>query len=236
MPCASARWHRSYSKNMNTISIPTNDRLPLLQKCLAALRAAMGIERWTLCFSCEPCDGALALIKAIDWAPVYVSCNTVKMGCWVNTFLAANFAMTVGSKLNLYVEDDIVVSPDALSLTEQFSASRYEVLALRRPDTTVRPFPKEVARFQGGLFGDGFAWRSHTWLPIRAGWFAMAGKRGFSMWDWSMEYALSGITQARPLMHRSQNIGLQGTHQQGYDPNRHSPCYAGPPVDHFNFS
>lgn len=221
---------------MQTISIPTNDRLPLLQKCLESLRAADGIDRWMIVFSCEPHYEVCDYVARLGWPRSYFSRNPVQMGCWENTFRAAQFAMALGSTLNLYLEDDIVVSKDTLTLAEQFSHSPYEVLGLRRPEATVRPSAERVEGFNGGLFGDGFAWRKEMWPVIREGWFMRAGERGYCMWDWSMEHALQRHRQARPLVNRSQNIGITGTHQRGYDVNRHSPCYQGKPIERFVFA
>lgn len=219
---------------MKTISIPTNNRPALLHRCLESLRNAVGIADWTLVFSCEPNQTVCDMVTKISWAPVYFSRNPVQFGCWDNTFRAAELAMAVGSEVNLYIEDDLVVSPDVLILADQWRKTSYPILALRRPDETRRPEPTKVANFPGGLFGDGFAWRRNEWPLVRAAWFAA----GYSMWDWAMEGELKKrhMTQARPLIHRSQNIGIEGTHQHGYDPNRHSACYPGPIVVRFDFS
>lgn len=221
---------------MKTISIPTNDRLNLLECCLESIRAAIGVDEWTLVFNCEPNQPVCDYVSRISWAPVYFNRNPVQMGCWVNTFLAANFAMSLGSDFNLYLEDDIIISRDALALTNQFWKTPYHVLCLRRPEKVITKEPDRVSAFKGGLLGDGFAWRKELWPVIRSLWFGRS-HQGFSMWDWSLEDGMkaANISQCRPCMNRSQNIGISGTHQRGYDPNRHSPCYGGPPVANFRF-
>lgn len=223
---------------MKTISIPTNDRLDLLSQTLESLRAAEGISSWVLVFTSEPNSDIDRLLDSIDWAPCYRSRNPCKMGCWENTFRAASYAMALGSELNLYLEDDIIVSADALTLAEQFARTAIPILALRRPEATLSQTPTLVKPFAGGLLGDGFAWRSALWPTLRSLWFALDAKGRFSMWDWSVEDGLKrlNLTQVRPCMNRSQNIGLVGTHQKSFDPNRHSPCYSGPPVSRFIFT
>lgn len=221
---------------MKTISIPTNDRIDTLSRCLASIQAAIGHEEWMLVFSCEPNQRVLDLIAGISWCQKMVSRNACKMGCWPNTFLAANFAMQLGSEFNLYLEDDIVISRDTLILADQFRRTNHKVLALRRPEANLTNEPNTARVFSGGLFGDGFAWRKDLWPVIRSLWF-QPSDTGFSMWDWSMEHGLRNqcIQQVRPCLNRSQNIGLVGTHQRGFDPNRHSACYAGEPVTSFRF-
>lgn len=223
---------------MKTISIPTNDRVELLAQTLESLHAAEGIADWVLVFSCEPDAKVERLVADVgSWASTYVHRNPCKMGCWVNTFLAANFAMQLGSDLNLYLEDDIIISRDALTLVDQFEKTNAKILALRRPESTLAPNPIFVKPFVGGLFGDGFAWRKDLWPLIRCLWFAADGKGNLSMWDLALEEGLrrANISQVRPLMNRSQNIGITGTHQKSYDANRHSPCYTGQPISRFIF-
>lgn len=222
---------------MKTISIPTNDRLDLLAQVIGSIQAAKGSEQWTLIFSCEPVQKVCDYVSRINWAPIYFSRNVCQMGCWVNTFLAANLAMSLGSDLNLYIEDDILISPDTLTMVDEFAKTRFPILALRRPEGTLSKDPVLVKGFQGGLFGDGFAWRKAQWPLVRSCWFQPDHTGNFVMWDWSVEsqLKLKRVPQVRPCMNRSQNIGIVGTHQHGYDPNRHSPRYMGTPVQQFHF-
>lgn len=224
---------------MKTISIPTNDRLELLMECLNSIRNAVGYKQWTIVFNCEPKQRVVDYVSRISWAPIYFHRNPCQMGCWVNTFLAANFAMSLGSDFNLYLEDDIVISRDALTLADQFRKSRYQVLSLRRPEPYLSNFPQRVSSFPGGLLGDGFAWRKEDWPTIRSLWFQRSSNGKYEMWDWSIEHGMKerNITQARPCLNRSQNIGLMsvGTHKQSYDPHHHSACYSGEPITQFHF-
>lgn len=223
---------------MKTISIPTNDRLNHLRRVLDSVRVALSVNNgWTIVFSCEPVPSVCSAVSSVNWAPIYFQRNAVKMGCWSNTFRAADFAMAVGSTFNLYIEDDTVISPDTLALADQWRLSnRPGLLALRRPEAALKSGVANVERLDGGLFGDGFAWRKEQWPIVRECWWTTS-RHGYSMWDWSMEDGLKarGIPQMRPCLNRSQNIGVLGTHQNGFDPNRHSPCYSGPPVKDFQF-
>lgn len=222
---------------MKTISIPTNNRLDTLEKVLTSLRAAVGIENWTLVFSCEPCRPVQKWVKELDWMNKYILLNPVPVGCWKNTFSAVSTAMNLGSKLNLYLEDDVIVSPDALTLVDQFSEQGLPgIVCLRRWDHTQGLDPTLVSPASHGLLGDGFAFTPALWPKIQADWFRTDG--GGQMWDWALSYGLDQdkIPQWRPLMHRSQNIGTVGTHTaHGVDPNHFSPCYQGTPIDHFQF-
>ena len=163
------------------------------------------------------------------------------MGIHVNTFLAANLAHQLGSKINIYLEDDIIVSTDVLRLVDQFIVSQKPgMLCLRRWHKTQETNnPNLVQPALHGLLGNGFAWESKYWTNnIRPWWFVIDSKCGGFMWDWSVSYGLDlqGIQQWRPMINRSQNIGIHGTHNNaGTDLNHFGELYTGPTVEHFEF-
>lgn len=176
-------------------------------------------------FSCEPDDGVKAVIEKGSWKRGFVYRNNAKMGCWMNTFLAAHCAMNLGSELNLYLEDDYELSRDALTLVEQWAErddSRTSVLCLRRPHATQEMEAQDVVRpYQCGLFGCGFAWRSELWPTIRQVWWKEA-----PMWDIAMEEL--DVPHWRPLINRSHGFGVDGTHcHQNKDPNLIGPMFGG---------
>lgn len=222
---------------MKTISIPTNDRPDYLRRVLSSISRADRCEDWVIAFSCEPNVEVRKFITSLS-IPYYASFNSTRRGCWVNTFLAVDFAMSIGSDFNLYLEDDVVISPDALVLCDEFARqlNHKDVLVLRRPHDAQTDQIDRVTPVISGLFGDGFAFSREMWPAIRAGWFSDK----MAMWDWSVqEYLISRsleIVQWRPCVNRSQNIGVQGTHTtHGTDPNHFSPCYSGTPVKEFRF-
>jgi len=221
---------------MKTISIPVNDRPHLLAKCLASIRACPTWREWTIVFSCEPPVKEATEQLMIATPGAHISRNSVKLGCWSNTFLACEIAHALGSTFNLYLEDDLVISPDTLRMCDAFIAEmKPGIIALRRPATSEDANqPSMIDRCKSGLFGDGFGFPRRLWIKIRAAWFDNGD--GHPMWDWSVERGISWMDQWRPLIPRSTNIGLHGTHAAGaYDPNRHSPCYGGIPVSKFTF-
>lgn len=158
----------------------------------------------------------------------------------MNTFLAADFAMGMGSDLNLYLEDDYLITPDSLVMVEQWACSNNPgVLCLRRPHSSQEPSaPDVVSPITSGLFGCGFAWRSEMWGMVRQGWFS-EGVNGYQMWDLSIDRFFKDmeIPQWRPMVNRSLGIGLIGTHPHGAGEDLHlfGPCYTGEPVKTFRF-
>lgn len=217
---------------MKTISIPTNDRLDTLERVIESLSRAQGFKEWTVVFSVEPNTAVRQYISRLS-IPYMASFNSSQRGCWVNTFLAADFAYSVGSTFNLYLEDDVILSPDALTLCSSFQ-KRDAVLLLRRPHDMQTNEPEKVSICNSGLFGDGFAFHRDLWPRLRACWF----DDSVTMWDWSVQFNTikRNIQHWRPHLNRSQNIGVNGTHtKHGTDPNRYSACYTGHPVASFDY-
>lgn len=226
---------------MKTISIPVNNRPDCLRAVLASIRACPTWRDWTIVFSCEPkqpheTDQLLRTIpKAI------AANNPIKLGCWANTFAAAQLAMSAGSTINLYLEDDYLITPDTLTLVDQWSTSMCSgVLCLRRPhDSQDNSQISEVSPMTTGLFGCGFAWRSNLWNQVRSAWMARDRDGNYAMWDISIceDLRRNKVMQWRPLVNRSHGIGLHGTHTHGSgaDLNLFGPAYDGEPINKFYF-
>lgn len=221
---------------MKTISIPVNDRPELLAKCLTSIRACPTWREWRIVFSCEPPVREATEQLMIATAGALISRNAVKLGCWENTFHAASVAMAMGSTLNLYLEDDYLITPDTLTLVDQWDASRHDgILCLRRWHGDQQFDKAAIASpASNGLLGCGFAWRSDLWEEVRSGWFHLA-----QMWDISLAAHLADrhIHQWRPLVNRSHGIGINGTHtlHGGADLNLFGPAYSGEPITRFTF-
>lgn len=228
---------------MKTISIPTNDRPQYLRQVLESIRACPEHEDWVLVFSCEPNHEIKQLINTINWMGLYVSTNIVnrRTGINTNTFLAASLAFSLGSKFNLYLEEDVVISRDTLAMADQFYREKVNgVLCLRRWHHSQKmDEPTRVQPANHGLLGNGFAWRRELWeKTIRPWWFWYEPNLPAFGWDWSVSYGLDNqrIRQWRPMVNRSRNIGVQGINTaSGSDLNHFGPLYDGAPVNRFEF-
>lgn len=224
---------------MNAIALPANNRPELLAQFLGSLSHCAGVEDWALVASCEPHATVIGLLEKFTACPVCVFRNAVQMGCRANTFLAALSAHRIGANFTLYVEDDLTLSRDALTLAGQFRRSgKPGVVALRRwAKTEDVSRPDDVTPACHGLLGDGFGWHRETWPLLQRFWFWFGDGVGGDMWDWSVSWGLDQhrVQQWRPLVQRSTNHGTNGTHSnQASDPNRCTPCYTGN-TPRFNF-
>lgn len=182
-------------------------------------------------------DSILACPEHSSW-PLLITLDTHRIGCRKNTHRACERAVDAGADWIFYLEDDVVVSRDALTLCDQFIGTYLPgILCLRRwhrdQDLTV---PDLVSAANHGLLGNGFLFHRSNWPFLSSWWFR---EDAGPMWDWSVSYGLetNNIPQYRPLVNRSQNIGVNGTHTvNGTDPNHFGPCYAGQPVTAFKFT
>lgn len=205
---------------MKVISLPTHNRPALLAQTRAAIAAAVGASDWLLC-------------ECPDSSP--------PLGCRLNTFRACRLAVERGASWVLYLEDDILVSRDALTLCSQFAAEPLPgILCLRRWHASQDlAAPALVASAPHGLLGDGFLFPAALWSYLSSWWLRDEPGMGGAMWDWSVSWALARdvVPQWRPLVNRSRNIGVRGTHAaSGADLNHFGPAYEGEPVARFTFA
>lgn len=220
---------------MKTISIPVYNRPQYLRQCLDSIKSAEHSPDWMIVFSAEPgCEEVLGMIRAIDWIDTKISINSFKRGIDVNTFLAADLAYQLGSTFNLYLEDDVVISKDALIMAEWFSYSPFaveqSVLCLRR---TVEDLSKSKTLADSfGPIAEGLGYDTKWWPKhLRSYWFAFDRRMMGFGWDWSVSFKLNEFKfkQYRPCINRSRNIGTIGTNTppNWFVPERCSPEYAG---------
>jgi hypothetical protein len=139
-------------------------------------------------------------------------------GVDANTLRAIKAAFDNGSAFNLHVEDDTVLSPDALDLCDWFfdldERSRYAMLCLH---SYSKDLSQPLAIVEDARF---CPW---GWAITRAMWYGwvepewMGKHRVHPMgWDWSVGLTLQrhGLKVLRPVLSRVRNIGRDnGTYE-----------------------
>lgn len=221
---------------MKTISIPVNNRPQCLSKALKSIGDCVGHENWLLIMQCEPAA------QLPDFLPCrsVIRTNKNQLGCRLNTLMAVRAAYEAGSDWNLYTEDDVILSEDALTLCDAFAQEGREgVLVLRRwHETQDANAPESVRLAHHGLLGNGFFYHRSLVPFLERWWLRDDPRMGGAMWDWSVAFGMDEerICQWRPMVNRSQNIGSKGTHStSAADPNHFGECYKGKPVSKFVF-
>lgn len=202
---------------MRTISLSTNDRPHYLKETLDALKNCVGVKDWTLVVSLEPNIECWDMISQIGFMEVIRLRNQIQRGVNVNTFLAIESAFHLDAEYNVYLEDDVLLSRDALTLARQWAAGdRRHVLAFRRRQQRLVGGERHVELSdEEGLLGCGFVCGCGQWPHLRAHWFEVnPPQHKGETWDLALGDALQreGAKLWRPMINRSRHIGVTGTH------------------------
>ena len=165
-----------------------------------------------------------------------ISVNDGILGVEAHPHRLLNRAFAGGSALNLYLEEDLLISPDATALALWYAEHHQpgwlclNLLAVPCGSAAVLSdprFPNEL--FLARTFNSlGFAVRREEWYGllepvwfggkeplVAGGWAANWGTRGVGGWDWSI-YALlayrKDLFSVQPALARASHMGKTGTH------------------------
>lgn len=214
-----------------TIVLTAHDRPGYLRRTLGALRGN-DLGGWTLEAAVEPGNAHVrALVESFADAPATVTVNPKRLGVRKNPWRALERAFDAGADVVLYVEDDVLVSPDATALATWYAAhpDRDRALALcllaygsdpGRPEDVVETSdpvrPPGVAPFPSL----GVVFTRSGWARARGRWFDDDG------WDRGLGRALAdGAAIWHPAWSRSTHIGrLAGSH---CEPDFHDRTFGG---------
>lgn len=139
-----------------------------------------------------------------------------RLGVDANTLKAVSRAFEAGSDFNLHIEDDTVLSPDAIDLCDWFYSSPqrddYVLLSLHsmsHEDAFARPLALyEAARFcPWGWAITRAMWE--RWILPEWGGKHRVDPKG---WDWSVDLTVQrhGLKVLKPSLSRTRNIGRDG--------------------------
>lgn len=171
---------------------------------------------------CESSAEMLAKSGIIECS-LYV--NTEKFGIAGNTFLALQRAFEEhGSDFNMSLEDDAVVTPDAVILADWFHQvhgdpfSKYAMMSLCNHRDFGRGenpggIPNDPSYLAEAMYiSSPFAWCTtrHQWPFIKSTWNHKQCVP--SGWDWSLSHAmrLKRMRSLHPILSRCKNIGCYG--------------------------
>lgn len=217
---------------MKTISLPIYNRPDALKRMLETLKAN-NTEGWTLVVSQDGYNvKCQEQVNQIDWMDVSYFDALNGLGLTLNTFLAPSLAFAAGSDFNLYLEDDLLLSPDALDLcnwyaeyvaerTSDFYDSRNVGLTFWRAYGET-DYPELASPTGQGGHGNGFACTRYQWETFwRKEWFGYGAEGPGQQWDIHTDNRLRelGKTVLSPLYPRSKQQKVDGTHGKSTDVN-----------------
>ena len=222
---------------MRTITIAAYRRPEYLQEVLRSLEKAL-----EYCPEFKPDHIILGIdpggdleVEQRDHSPIEIIRWPEHLGVNEHPRRLLQYAfMELGSDFNLHLEDDTVLSPDALRLALWFEKWGYEALTLSLHSHS-RDFENARRVYSTERFGAwGWACTRHAWT----GWLSHYWnyKRELPIgWDWSISklMAVENLHSLAPALSRARNIGREkGTYQtpEGYDRDFAGQTWAG--VEH----
>ena len=195
---------------MKTITLTVYNRPEYTSKVLESLQTNNTIG-YKLLIAAEPgCDQTIKVCQKIDFMPFELVLNPFCRGVNCNNKHIYDLVFDRGSELNVAIEDDTPLSPDALDLVEWFHSlpNRDDYLLLNLfngSKSTDRP----LELFEYDAFCPwGFCFSRQAYENrIKPYW--MCDARG---WDWSICEVMrnNGLKSLSPFLSRTQNIGKYG--------------------------
>lgn len=203
---------------IKTLTVTTHDRPRLLERMLQTL-AVCGPHKYRAFVRCEPgCEVAPRLVRRyLPRAQIHV--NRKKLGVRENPYQALTDAFQAGSEYNLYLEEDIILSPDAIALADWYcehppAQQTLCLNLLRYQSDASRPDEVLVTATEFNALGLGItraAWFAH----FQRVWFEDPPGHKEIGWDWSVKRMLGDtpdLFTVQPALSRSNHTGRVGTY------------------------
>lgn len=206
-----------------------------LAETLESLSENQHLDEFTLHFGVEPVSQeVLQICSSVRFMDTDVHVNETRLGVRENPYQLLKRTFALGYEGVLYLEDDVILSPDAVDLVLHYAnseeAERHRCLCLHNVDSREDADPAivetnvDVQKFEPL----GFYASSDNWL----GFVSPIWHASLSGWDWSLRRAGEDNRIARPSISRSHHIGrFGGTHYVAKD---HDPVYASNPYHRKN--
>jgi len=217
-----------------SITITAMDRLQLFRETLSML-AANPLGGWRVFVRIEPTAQSALFVAAVEellcGEDFLVEVNPERLGVQRNPFCAIEAAFAWGSTLNLHLEEDFCLAPDATAMALWFARHHRPhwllLSLLAGPCASAgllsNPgYPEQL--FEARTFNSlGFAVRREEWYRyLRGVWLGsdtrMTGYGAMRQrwgWDWAV-YGLLAATPAlrsvQPVLARASHTGRIGTH------------------------
>ena len=213
---------------MNTITMICWRRPKYLQMAIDSLEQNDLSEISRILIGAEPIDNPEmnALLNKLEGStlrgtPVCVTRNATLLGCDMNGYQTIHRAFKVGSRFNIHVEEDVILSNDAVryALNTQQVLKRPDCMAVCLHNHNTIPgacvhdsqYINEFNPYGWACSDEQWSFLQEEWFTNR--WFAEGGGRG---WDWSVNWHCAKAkvkTTLMPMVSRATTIGrLDGTY------------------------
>lgn len=221
-------WRKTPMLCNRTVTLTVCNRPDYLSSVLHSLARVRGIDDWRLVIGLEPENEHCAVLcDQIDFMPKTILHNPTVLGVRENPFRLLSHVFEAGSTVNIYLEDDTVVSPDITDLAfwyasaldgDQMGEYRCAFLGLFTTSVSVEGTDELLLTrtfLPWGLVFNAYQWRTH----VQPFWWRDA-HRFRPRRDWTLgltDHLMDdpGLTLLVPRVSRVRNIGREG----GVHPN-----------------
>lgn len=213
--------------SMKTICICTTGRMEYIGDLIESLRRNK-TEGWNLYVSMEPgFEDVHSYIRSIDFIPVTAWVNGRRHGPELNTFIAHWSAINDGADAVLYMDDDMLLSPDAIELCDWYLAHNEFhdpehnagiCLCSRNPNDPSRPNSVSPNDTWQGMVGQGYCYTRAQWFNfVKRNFWVHRPHFGGDGYDWALGHSAVDLkkTILRPRLSRSRHMGREGFHGGG---------------------
>ena len=213
----------------HSITVTAMSRPALFRQMLESL-VSNDLADWSVVIRVEPSASSLefvaiteSLLAGIEYD---LKVNPHAMGITLNPFLAIEDAFAAGSGLNLYLEEDLIVAPDATALALWFEREHQPhwlcLSLLAGPCGSVgfvsnKRYPDLL--FEARTFNSiGFVMRRNEWhAHARRAWLGNQRSRPpeiYANWryNWGWDWSLYGLVASDPTLRSIQPVLARATH------------------------
>ncbi len=201
---------------MKTISIPVYNRPETLKALIDSFIATgTDLTDYRFVFSVDPSDRTNEVVNIANDPRIrsyieMIDINPVKLGVVGNTYKAISMAMALEPEWNLYLDDDMVVAKDALSLLEW----SFENVKLNFAAVCLCNIENEGNDLCRVKTHKGFMGWAFAMTPIQFTAYAKNVWFNPPMWDWSVGKYVEGIGVPFifPAVSRARHGSSHGVH------------------------
>lgn len=207
---------------MKTISITVSNRPNYLEQCLNSLYNVEGIDDYTVIFGIEPlCEKSFSLCDNSRFKKKIIYKNTQKLGIRDNPYILLNNVFQ-NSMVNIYLEEDVIVSPDIIYLSDFYykKYKDYILLNLFNKSSCATESAHKIFKVTNGFVkNEEVIFSPFSWITTQKNWNNCLKNWWYENdcgWDFSLSSKLSESKKEFLVVGktRSNHIGEVGTHVQ----------------------
>lgn len=215
---------------MNLAMTMTAFRRPdYLDMVLSSLKKNPGLDDYTLNFGVEPGNSeVISICNNVTFMKSSTLVNQVRLGVLKNPYELLKRTFDAGADGVLYLEDDVVLGPDAVKLSTWYfnQPRRNDFLCMNLYNHDSHADANPASLFSGSKFSAlGFALTKEQWKNY----FEPSWTKDSRGWDFSITNLIStGLRVLQPRISRSHHIGRAGGVH--YLPSRDDKFYVANPM------